>query len=616
MSIYLSPGIYVKETNFSHYVKQISTSSCAMVGIAERGPINEAQLVTSWEQFVNTYGSFIQTGYLAYAARSFFDNGGNVLYVNRVVHLSDPLNRASITAVKASTHLGYQLKPARLETGTTGTDHILWQAQTPGTNSNQITITLAADAPSQPLSLAVSGQNLTVNLATDASGTPTSTTQEVVTAVKADGAASALVIPNSNETGIVQAHPTSSLSGGQDTADLMRVEAVNGGSWGDTLKIEITHHETDLFHLAVLYKGRQVEIYRNLSLNETSPNHPEQLINGRSTFITVEALTNDPTDRPDPMQSALANGDDGLDGMLDTDFVGDASQRTGIYAFDGIDAVNILAVPGIPSATVIQAGLAYAELRKDLMFLADPPAFLDPLEVLDFRKGQGMYTHAAFDSSYGALYYPWQRITDPLTGREMTIPPSGIVAGIYARTDQKAHVWSAPAGIDRGRVFNVLGPAYKTSKGEMDVLYPEGINCITAFADGGTTVWGQKTLTYEVSAVDRVNVRRLMMYIEEAIGESSRFVVFQPNLPQTWRALIRLINPFLKDIQDNGGLYPHDGQNGFRVQCDEETNTPAVIDRNEMITRIFVKPTKTAEFVELNFVMAGTNTNFDEIFKS
>ena len=161
-------------------------------------------------------------------------------------------------------------------------------------------------------------------------------------------------------------------------------------------------------------------------------------------------------------------------------YVGDSSQHTGFYAFDEIDALNILLVPGVTTAPVIAGGIAYAESRKDLLFIAEPPIHLEPLEVIDFRKGQGSYTHAAFNSSYAALYYPWLEISDPLTGKSKLVPPTGAVAGCIARSDQKTDVWYAPAGIDRGRIFNVLSLAYKTSRGERDVLYSEGINVIAS----------------------------------------------------------------------------------------------------------------------------------------
>ena len=509
MPTYLSPGIYTRETDFSFYVKQISTSSAAMVGVAEKGPINKPVLVTSWEQFINRFGSYINEGYLAYAARAFFDNGGSVLYVNRIAHLTDPTDRNTLTAVKSSA-----------------------------------------------------------------------------------------MLPNREVT----------------PADTLRVLAVNEGTWGDGLSVSIEDGTLDPdnhFNMVVRFKGDVVEVFKDLSMDEAKANHVELMINDRSDFITVEdlaAASGVATDRPAVGSYPFSGGDNGLVDLTDTDYIGDPSQHTGIFAFDEIDALNLLMVPGVTTVPVINAGIAYAENRKDLLFIADVPIHLEPLEVVDFRKGQGMYTHAAFNSSYAALYYPWLEISDPVTSRSKLVPPCGAVAGCIARSDQKTNVWNAPAGIDRGRIFNTLSVAYKTSRGERDVLYPEGINVIAVFPDTGINIWGQKTLQSQPSAVDRINVRRLMMYMEEAISESSRFVVFEPNHPQTWRALSRLINPFLQDIKDKGGVYD------FAFQCDEETNTPVVIDRNEMVARVFVKPTKTAEFIELNFILTNTGADFKEIF--
>jgi phage tail sheath protein FI len=509
MPTYLSPGIYTRETDFSFYVKQISTSSAAMVGVAEKGPINKPVLVTSWEQFINRFGAYINEGYLAYAARGFFDNGGSVLYVNRIAHLTDPTDRDTLTAVKSSAMLP------------------------------------------------------------DREATPT---------------------------------------------DTLRILAVNEGTWGDGLSVSIedgTLDPANHFNLVVRFKGDVVEVFKDLSMDEAKANHVELVINDRSDFITVEdlaAASGAVTDRPAVGVYQLSGGNNGLADLADADYTGDPSQHTGLFAFDEIDALNLLMVPGVTTVPVINAGIAYAESRRDLLFIADTPIHLEPLEAVDFRKGQGMYSHAAFNSSYAALYYPWLEISDPVTSRNKLVPPCGAIAGCMARSDEKTNVWIAPAGIDRGRIFNALSVAYKTSRGERDVLYPEGINVIAVFPDTGINIWGQKTLQSQPSAVDRINVRRLMMFMEEAISESSRFVVFEPNHPQTWRALSRLINPFLQDIKDKGGVYD------FAFQCDEETNTPVVIDRNEMVARVFVKPTKTAEFIELNFILTNTGADFKEIF--
>jgi len=426
----------------------------------------------------------------------------------------------------------------------------------------------------------------------------------------------ALLSAETQETGVVQAAVSANLSGGMDAMDTLKVRAADEGTWGERLSVQVEDGSLDpsgAFNLVVRHKGEVVEVFKDLSMDEAASNHVELVVNERSDFITVEDLgtaSGLPLDRPVIGVFDLSGGNDGLTGLDDADYCGDPSQHTGFYAFDEIDALNLVMAPGVTTAEVIHAGITYAENRQDLMFLAEAPIHLEPLEAVDFRKGQGMYSHGAFNSSYAALYYPWIEINDPVTGKRKLVPPSGAVAGCYARSDKKTHVWYAPAGIDRGRVFNALSLGYKTSRGERDVLYPEGVNVIASFPDSGINIWGQKTLQSQPSALDRVNVRRLMMFIEEAIAESSRFVVFEPNNPQTWRALIRLINPFMQDIKDKGGLYD------FAVQCDEETNTPAVIDRNELVARVFVKPTKTAEFIELNFVLTATGADFKEIFKT
>ena len=614
MTVYLSPGIYTKETNYSFYVKQISTSSAAMVGVAERGPINMPTLVTSWDQFIKKFGSYTQAGYLAYAARAFFDNGGRVLYACRVVHINDITDRNTLTAVASKVTLKDRRGVhAWLETGTAGTDHMTWRARENGNVGNDLSITLAVAGNDTPFSAIVVGQAITINLETDSGGTVLTTADELAMAINQDPVVGGLVSAHTEETGLVGQAATASLSGGEEPQDTLLVSAIDEGAWGDALSvvaIDSPRFPGERFNLIVKYRNETVEIHRDLSMDESSPDHVEVKINEQSEFIQVRDLSPMSVvadDRPIG-DSVLIGGNDGLVGLGDHDFIGDSSSHTGIHTFDEIDALNLVSVPGISSAAVIQAGITYGENRKDVLFIADAPIHLEPLEMIQWRKGQAGYDHAAFNSTYAALYYPWLQISDPLSGKKKMVPPSGAICGCIARSDRKEFVWSAPAGIERGRIFNVLNVGYVVSRGEMDALYPEGINSIAAYPDTGVVIWGQKTLTFQPSALDRVNVRRLMMYMEEAIAESSRFVVFEPNNPQTWRALIRLMNPFLQDIQQNGGLYE------FRVQCDEETNTPAVIDRNQMIARVFVKPTKTAEFVELNFVLTTTGANFDEIF--
>ena len=608
----LSPGVQTREIDFSHYVKHLSTSSAGMVGVAQRGPINQPVLVTSWEQFVNRFGSYSQGGYLAYAARAFFDNGGSVLYVNRIAHLDDPTDRNSLTAVKSSATLqDHRGIAASLETGTAGVDLIRWVAREVGAFGNDFTIELAA-VVGEPYQAQQTPTSVRVNLGPDSNGNLTRTADEVVALV---AAGSLSVEASTEDTGIVQPVARTNLAGGLYGVSTLRVWAANEGRWGDRLLVEIEASQRNPaaeFNLVVRYKDVVVEVFPDLSMNESDPNHVELAVNGRSELITVKDLSpssGTAEDRPKIGAFALSGGNDGLAGLSDTDYIGDPSAHTGFYAFDEIDALNLALVPGVTTPAVIHGGIAYAEQRKDLMFLAEAPLHLEPPEAVEFRKGKGMYWHAAFNSSYAALYYPWLEVHDPLSGKRKRIPPTGAVAGCFAKSDRKAGVWQAPAGIDRGRIAGALSLGYVTSRGERDVLYPEGVNAIVSFPDTGIHVWGQKTLQSQPSALDRVNVRRLMIYIEEAIAESSRFVVFEPNNPQTWRSLVRLIHPFLEDLRGKGELVD------FAVQCDEETNTPAAIDRNELVARIFVKPTRTAEFIELHFVLTTTGADFREIIE-
>ena len=267
-------------------------------------------------------------------------------------------------------------------------------------------------------------------------------------------------------------------------ADTLRVLAVNEGRWGDALALRIEDGARDpanAFNLVVVHKGEDVEIFGDLTMDESASSHVEVAVNGRSEFITVDDLTPASAlteDLPKAGTFALSGGDDEVGVLLDTDYIGDPAARTGFYAFDEIDALNLLMAPGVTTPAVIHGGIAYAEKRKDLMFLADAPLHLEPQEAVWFRRGTTRYSHAAFNSSYAALYYPWIEVHDPVTGKRKRVPPVGAVAGCYARSDRKAGVWHAPAGIDRGRIVGALGLGYPTSRGERDVLYPEGVNPI------------------------------------------------------------------------------------------------------------------------------------------
>lgn len=404
----------------------------------------------------------------------------------------------------------------------------------------------------------------------------------------------------------------------------LKVSASSPGVWGNSLAAKIEASEaypTTGFNLKVMKAGVVLETFKDLligSANAASADYVEKQINGISEYITVQDLasaTVAPNNLPKISVPAggdpLASGGDGLTSLANADFLGDAvSGAPGLTAFDGVD-VNFIAIPGeatTANGQALNAGIiAYCEGRKDCIAIVEGPQGLKAAGLVDFRMATGTFSGgSAFNSSYGALYGPWLKGTDPVSGRTITLPPSGFVAGIYARNDRLGAVWTAPAGVNRATVVGASGPEVKISKADVQVAYPKAVNLIYPVV-GALVVDGQKTLLLKASKLDRVNVRRLMAYTEKAVKDATQFLVFQPNNPTTWQAFIRLVEPFIRDITAQGGFEAH------RVICDASINTPVVVNRNEMRAKVQVIPTGTAEFISIEFAIAPTGTDFTEL---
>lgn len=410
-----------------------------------------------------------------------------------------------------------------------------------------------------------------------------------------------------NSTAVASSVTIEDRDGDGDTTanSTLTVRAKSPGKWGDDLTVEIAAsaaYPTTGFNLVVKRDdGTVLETFRDLLMDAASEDYVERKVNGVSEYVEVidEGSPDTVDPRPAPGDYALAGGDDGLSGLTAQDYVAALSK------LDAVD-VNFVAVPGETAVEVAMGLITYAEGRKDCVAILEVPPNEGVSGMVEFRNGTGSYTHSAFNSSYAALYGPWVKAKHPVTNRDIVLPPAGFVAGIFARNDQEGAVWTAPAGLNRGTIRGAIGPAINLSKGEMDVLYPEGINPLARVA-GAFTVHGQRTLQLKASATDRVNVRRLLAYVEKAVADSAQFLVFEPNNKATWEAFKRLVNPFLQRIKDGGGLYD------FLTICDETINTPAVIDANQMKARIMVKPTKTAEFISVEFAIAPTGADFSEL---
>jgi phage tail sheath protein FI len=208
------------------------------------------------------------------------------------------------------------------------------------------------------------------------------------------------------------------------------------------------------------------------------------------------------------------------------------------------------------------------------------------------------------DSNYVGTYYPWVKTIDSRTNKLTTVPPSVLMPGIYAENDAVAAEWFAPAGLNRGGITGAVSVLNRLTHAERDTLYEAKINPIAQFPGEGIVAFGQKTLQDRASALDRINVRRLLIKVKKYIASTSRYLVFEQNTSQTRGKFLNTVNPYLEGIQQRQGLY------AFRVVMDESNNTPDVIDRNILAGAIYLQPTKTAEFIVIDFNILPTGASF------
>jgi len=297
----------------------------------------------------------------------------------------------------------------------------------------------------------------------------------------------------------------------------------------------------------------------------------------------------------------VATNTQGFD-ISSTSAGGYTAYKKGINAISNPDEfdINMLVVPGVIHnlhSSITNHAIGKAEDRGDTFVI---------LDCVKYGASISDATAAiqALDSNYAATYYPWVKIRDRNTNLPVWVPPSVVLAGTIAFTDRVAHEWFAPAGLNRGGLTTVTEAQTRLTHAERDELYEARINPIASFPGQGVCVWGQKTLQGRPSALDRVNVRRLLIRLKKFIASSSRFLVFEQNTSATRNRFLNIVNPFLESVQANSGL------SAFRVVMDDTNNTPDVIDRNQLVGQIFIQPTRTAEFIVLDFVVLPTGAAF------
>jgi hypothetical protein len=263
--------------------------------------------------------------------------------------------------------------------------------------------------------------------------------------------------------------------------------------------------------------------------------------------------------------------------------------------------INMIVAPGVnrnQHSSTFTSILDMVEERSDAFFIADAGTPNTTLAQTVTQAGE-------VDSNYAAFYYPWIKTIDVNTNKLITVPPSVLLPGVFAANDRVAAEWFAPAGLNRGGLIGAVSVMDRLTQSEKDTLYEGKVNPIVQFPGQGIVVFGQKTLQDKPSALDRINVRRLLLTVRKYIASTSRYLVFEQNTSETRNRFLNIVNPYLESIQQRQGLY------AFRVVMDDSNNTPDVIDRNIMKGAIYLQPTKTAEFIQIDFNILPTGAAFN-----
>ena len=562
----LSPGVLTRENDQSIVTQGPIVAGAAIIGPAVRGPVNVPTLVTSYSDYRSRFGTSFQSSSIQYeyltsiSAYNYFQQGGASLLVTRVVTGSFIPASASIVSVTSAVN-SFEL-----------------ESITEGSAANAGTL------------IGKSG----------------------------------------------------SLASGSDDNVRWEVTAIDTGS--GTFNLLIRRGNDNQQQKVVL------EQYRGLSLDPTSQNYitarigdQKQTLNGDyiqitgsfqnlSRYVRVKSVampTPDYFDNSGTAKSQFTNylpvvGSGSYGGSfsggtgdnIPTDHAGlyydkISTQTQGLVAADYSDMLTLLAnqddyrynlmlLPGLTDAShssPLTTAINNAQSRGDHLVVIDPVNYGDTLTNAKTEAG-------GRDTSYAAMYWPWVRTIDPDSGKNVWVPASTVMGGVFAFNDNASEPWFAPAGINRGGLGTVIQAERKLSATNRDDLYQSNVNPIATFPGTGVVVYGQKTLQKKSSALDRVNVRRLLIELKNYIGQVAQNLVFEQNTAATRNNFLAQVNPYLESVQSRQGLY------AFRVIMDDSNNTPDVIDRNQLVGQIYLQPTRTAEFIYLDFNLQPTGATF------
>ena len=582
----ISPGVFQRENDISFINPAPVEVGAAILGPTVKGPVEIPTAVTSYNQYVRLFGDTFDNGsakdeYLtSMAVKSYFSQGGDTVLITRIVSASNTWTNAANTHISSS-----------------------------------------KNASVQPFTLATLGKGKIYNAGT--------------------GSGDALN-PKANYVN----SDNSLVSGSKDN---LRWEITNKNETKGTFTLSIRRGDDSHNNKVVL------ETFNNISLDPNSENYIEKVVGTQNQAISADATqittTGDYVNKSNFVRiSAVSNK---TLNYLSTDGTTVQSSSAGVgykdllpiatsgsfYNANGLTAIasaSLNLYQNISTATQGVIGTDYNNVitllgnKDDYKFniISTPGLFKNNHStqvdnVISLAESRGdciavvdLYPHGAsvanvtgqadvLNSSYAAAYWPWLQ-TQSGTGKNVFVPASVFIPGVYAFTDGAAAPWFAPAGLVRGGIVGVIQAERKLSRSQRDTLYDAKVNPIATFPGSGIAVFGQKTLQTKASALDRVNVRRLLIELKEFIGNQAQNLVFEQNTIATRNKFLAAVNPFLDSVVQRQGLF------AFRVVMDDSNNTADVVDRNQLVGQIFIQPAKTAEFIVLDFTVEPTGATFGQ----
>jgi phage tail sheath protein FI len=560
MAFQLSPGVLVTEQDLTSVVPAVATTAGGFAGAFAWGPVGVVTTIDSENALVNTFGKPNGDTFQSFFTAANFLSYGNNLQVIRVVNQATARNARSNAAATAVIirNEDHYISSYSAGEGTVGE----WAAKYPGELGNSLRVSMADGNAFSTWSYAAN-----FDAAPGTSG--------YVSAL--GGSHDELHIAVIDEDGL--------FSGTAGTV----VEKFAFASKASDAK---RSDGTSAYYKDVVNTQSAYVYWMDHTANVTATGTAWGNAANASLFANL-----------------TSNVTISLSGGVSADAPTDSNITSALALFANDELYDISLLPlGAASSTVVNFAISsVAEVRKDVIVFASPEladvvnnAGNEATDVVAFRESLTSSSYAVLDSGYK---YQYDRYNDVYR----YVPLNGDTAGLAVRTDFVADPWFSPAGFNRGQVKNVVKLAYSPSKTDRDTLYKKGVNPVVTFPGNGTVLFGDKTLLAKPSAFDRINVRRLFIVLEKAIATAAKFQLFEFNDPFTRAQFRNLVEPFLRDVQGRRGI------TDFKVVCDESNNTAQVIDTNNFVADIFIKPARAINFIQLNFIATRTGISFEEV---